>query len=61
MEIFCIKEIKRNEMVVFRRFYHYHAVISVETLEASNEQGERHTLFSIRDPEGWKWFHEHFA
>lgn len=61
MRIFCIKEVKNNKTVTFRRFYHYYAVISEETLEALNEQEEKHTLFSIRHPEGWKWFYEHFS
>ena len=61
MTTFCVEEVKHNETVLFRRFYHYQGVVSEEPLEALNEQGERHTLFSIKHPEGWKWFHKHFA
>ena len=61
MTIFCIKEVKCHETIVFRRFYHYQAIIFEETLEAINEQEEKHILFSIRDPKGWQWLYEHFS
>ena len=61
MTIFCIKEVKHGKTVTFYRFYHYQAIITEETLEAINEQEEKHILFSIKHPEGWEWFSEHFS
>jgi hypothetical protein len=61
MKIYCVKDVKRNEIIRFRKGYVYYAVIFEDELRALNEQGHSHILFSSRDPHGWKWFYKHFA
>ena len=61
MKLTCIEDVKYRKVIAFRAGETYHAIIFEETIAAENEQEEKHTLFSIRHPEGWEWFYEHFS